>query len=324
MPNDAVVLDDSTLSDAQLLKLMDGGEVEESPNNSSGQAAPAAAGAENNAASEPAKEDPAVEPGKKQEPKQAPVVEDDEEKNVPKGIKKRFSELTGEIRALKAELAKHQKPAEGGPGAASPAEPAKPEEPKMPDLETFPGTYKEYQAKLAEYVGKLTDYKLKLAEEASAAKAASDAAAQRQRDQAKAWEEAETKVKAKPDRADYDEVADSVELPGDAPASGAIAQAIQLSDIGPELLYHLGKNPAVVKQLTAMSPIAAVRELGKIEAKLTAEPVKPTAAAPKEPLPKPPAKAPAGQGGGDAVDLNSEAMSQAVFNREAKRLLNLH
>ena len=56
------------------------------------------------------------------------------------------------------------------------------------------------------------------------------------------------------------------------------------SDSGPELAYHLAKNPETVKHINSLSPLAAAREIGRIEASLS------TPAAPRE---KPASKAPA-------------------------------
>lgn len=64
--------------------------------------------------------------------------------------------------------------------------------------------------------------------------------------------------------ADYDEVmggADTVVAP-------YITDAILTSDRGPEVAYHLAKNSALAEKLNRLSPIAAAREIGRIEAAL--------------------------------------------------------
>lgn len=43
------------------------------------------------------------------------------------------------------------------------------------------------------------------------------------------------------------------------------------SDEGPALLYYLGKNPDIADSLSRLSPLAAAREMGKIESKLVKE-----------------------------------------------------
>lgn len=66
---------------------------------------------------------------------------------------------------------------------------------------------------------------------------------------------------------DFVEVVTSPELPG---LQGTPAfQAILESEQGAEVAYYLGKNPARAHQIAAMSPIAQVREIGRIEAAIS-------------------------------------------------------
>lgn len=75
-----------------------------------------------------------------------------------------------------------------------------------------------------------------------------------------------------------------------APAvANAIGSALKESDIGPELVIHLGKHPETIERLVGMSPYRAVAELGRIEAEILAKKegkAKPvTTQAPKPPSP---------------------------------------
>jgi hypothetical protein len=63
-----------------------------------------------------------------------------------------------------------------------------------------------------------------------------------------------------------------------------VVDALLDSDSGPDLAYHLAKHPETVKRINALPPLAAARELGRIEASLS------TPAAPRD---KPASKAPA-------------------------------
>lgn len=56
------------------------------------------------------------------------------------------------------------------------------------------------------------------------------------------------------------------------PISDPMAEFIAESDIGPELAYHLGKNPRKAAEIFSMSPVKAARELTRIEAELAAQP----------------------------------------------------
>lgn len=52
--------------------------------------------------------------------------------------------------------------------------------------------------------------------------------------------------------------------------SEVMADAIQDSETGPQLAYHLASNPDAAAAIAAMSPLAQVRALGRIEAALEA------------------------------------------------------
>lgn len=52
----------------------------------------------------------------------------------------------------------------------------------------------------------------------------------------------------------------------------AISSYVAESETGPEVAYHLAKNPVVLDEIMRMSPYQAGRELLKLEAKLTAPP----------------------------------------------------
>lgn len=62
-----------------------------------------------------------------------------------------------------------------------------------------------------------------------------------------------------------------------------MAAAIKDSEMGPEIAYHLGKNVAESKRIYALNPLAQAREIGRIEAKLSANPapVKKVSSAPE-------------------------------------------
>jgi hypothetical protein len=60
-----------------------------------------------------------------------------------------------------------------------------------------------------------------------------------------------------------------------------MARAIQASEIGPDVLYHLGTNPKEAARIARLDPILQAREIGKIEVQLgSAPPVKRTSNAP--------------------------------------------
>ncbi|HEU4707931.1 MAG TPA: hypothetical protein VFS17_01330, partial [Methylophilaceae bacterium] len=148
---------------------------------------------------------------------------------------------------------------------------AKPEgKPKQEDF----ATYEDYLEALAKHT---------VAEERRKAEAEAEEAKEKQTREAKAKTYAERAEKARERMPDFDDVVDQ-----DLPVSRAMIEVIMESDIGPDLAYYLGKNPDEATRIAQLSPIAAARELGKIEAKLTpadkTDPPKPSDA-PKPPNP---------------------------------------
>lgn len=69
------------------------------------------------------------------------------------------------------------------------------------------------------------------------------------------------------------------------PITPAMAEAIMDSDYGPEVAYHLGKNPNEAARIANLNPVSQARELGRLEA-LVSQPrqVKQPAAAPVNPV----------------------------------------
>lgn len=99
-----------------------------------------------------------------------------------------------------------------------------------------------------------------------------------------------------------------------AKISPALEEALLDSDRGPELVYHLAKNPAEADRLNAMNDRQMNREIGRLEAAMsTAKPAPPAARTTSAPAPiKPgsPASAPA--------NTDPNKMDQAAFEAWAK------
>ena len=76
---------------------------------------------------------------------------------------------------------------------------------------------------------------------------------------------------------DFEQVAYNPSLP----VTDVMAQAIQASDIGPEVIYYLGSNPKEASRISRLPPVLQAKEIGKIEVNLTSNPpVKNTSTAP--------------------------------------------
>ena len=76
---------------------------------------------------------------------------------------------------------------------------------------------------------------------------------------------------------DFEQVAYNPKLP----VTETMAQTIQASDNGPDVIYYLGSNPKEAERIARLSPLLQAREIGKIEARLGANPpAKKTSTAP--------------------------------------------
>ena len=76
---------------------------------------------------------------------------------------------------------------------------------------------------------------------------------------------------------DFEQVAYNPNLP----VTEYMAQSIQASDIGPDVLYYLGSNPKEADRIARLAPILQAKEIGKLEASLSSNPpVKRTSTAP--------------------------------------------
>ncbi len=171
---------------------------------------------------------------------------------------RRVAELEAEIKSLRGGKADSSASGDGGG--------SDPDEPKPGDFKT-----------VGDYTRALVKYEAKKAGEAGQAKA------DQERQQGEANATVEAFVKRQDDfRAatpDYDEVIEAC----DANYPVLINQYLVESESGPQLAYHLAKNPDEFTRLKKLSPSRLLAELGKLEAKLEkpAAP-KPAAAATSE------------------------------------------
>ena len=90
-----------------------------------------------------------------------------------------------------------------------------------------------------------------------------------------AYQDREEEARTKYD--DFEQVAYNPKLP----ITETMAQTIQTSEIGPDVIYYLGSNPKEADRIARLSPLLQAREIGKIEARLAANPpAKKTSTAP--------------------------------------------
>lgn len=232
-------------------------------------------------ATEPAKSaegggEPAVESAT--EPKAQPA-EEATDAQIPnqearQKVNLRFSELSEARKAAEAKATQAEADAKAARDALALAEQraaelqAKYEPPKPDELGPEPAREQfvndaEYKAALMEYAG---DKAIRERDQRQA-----------QERMAKSWSERQAKAKA--EIPDYDATMASA---SNLMVSNQVRDAILESEVGPKILHHLAKNPALVNDLAKMSPTAALLTIGRLDAKFApaaaSEPAKGAAA----------------------------------------------
>lgn len=230
-------------------------------------------------------------------------------------IDKRFRKLASQRdearqRAEKAERELAAKSTPPGP-AAQPVTEAQPAtattKPAPPDPSKWTGTWEELEAAKLDYVEKLTDWK--------AGERERKAATERQQAEARTlhttWE-----AKSKAFGEDNPDFEDAIANIGPLVTRAGVADLIKESDVGPEMVLYLHTHPSEVTRMGACKTQAALaRELGKLEAQLSA-PVSNTTAPAKAKLPKPPTSV----GAGSPASIDLDKCDMRSFKREVGKL----
>ena len=185
----------------------------------------------------------------------------EEKKQNPK-LEKRFSELTKQREEARKEAQREREAREALENKIKElegkAEPKPVEENVKPQPSQFNDAF-EYAEALAEWS----------AEQAILNREKAEVERKEQEDRQKladSWKKREAAIKA--DLPDYDEMIASA---ADVTVNDIVRDAIIESDVGPRILYHLAENPELVETLNSSSPIKALREIGKLEAKFEAK-----------------------------------------------------
>ena len=181
-----------------------------------------------------------------------------------KGVQKRINELVRQREEEKREKEYWRE------FAVKSQKETKTETPKpegKPDVSQFQ-SYEDYLEALADWKSETKINALRAESERS----------QRSHSQAQAIKTFDSK--ADKTREKYDDF-DAVALDPSLTVSPPMTDAIMESEIGPEILYFLGNNQTEAKRIAALSPFAAAREIGRLEAKLLSKPVKKASSAPE-------------------------------------------
>lgn len=91
---------------------------------------------------------------------------------------------------------------------------------------------------------------------------------------------AEREEDARGKYSDFEQVAYNPQLR----VTDVMAETIKSSEIGPDLAYWLGSNPKEADRISRLSPLMQAREIGKIEARVSAEPPQKKTTSAPEPI----------------------------------------
>ncbi|NUB07016.1 hypothetical protein FW320_12630 [Azospirillum sp. Vi22] len=198
---------------------------------------------------------------------------DDGPKKPPKGVQKRLDELTRNWRDAERDRDHWRDMAmRGGQPPQQQEQKPAPAVNAAPKPEDFPT----YDAFLIAQAKHELRQEMTQAEQAKVQEQQAKVQEQQASQVATNWRTQVDTAKGK--YADFEAVAFS------APISEPVAHMVAASDVGADLAYHLGKNPDEARRISALPPVAAARELGRLEAKLSAAPPpKPTQAPPPPP-----------------------------------------
>ena len=217
-------------------------------------------------APKPEAETPAESKADPDEPDDEAGEAAEERKPLPKGVQRKINKLTrrvGEFAEENRELKERLAQLEQGQVQEKPAD-AKPVADGKPKLEDFDFDVEAHAEALVEW---------KLEQKAKAEQAAS---------LEKAFREKEAAFEA--EHPDYRDVAYSDELP----MPPHVAAVIHTTENPPAIAYYLGNNVEEAAQIAQMTPLAAARAIGRIEAKLAAPAEKPAPVLPKKTTTAPP------------------------------------
>jgi hypothetical protein len=184
--------------------------------------------------------------------------QDDETKPKKKGgFKKRIERFQKRLSEKEAEV-EHWKQ------AALKSQPQPKPESKTADVKPVDKPKAESFETHDEYVEALTDWKMEQREKAQEIKSKEAQVRTEFQKTVDAFQAKVTEFKEEND--DFDEVVADVD---DIPLSFAIHDAIMTSDLGPQVMYELAKNRKELVRINGLSAIAAAREIGKLEARLS-------------------------------------------------------
>lgn len=207
------------------------------------------------------KPEPVVEEDKQSEPEADKEATGTEERKPNPKLERRFSEITKQREQAREEARKEREAREALEARlkeletkVNPVPESKPDE----DTEPMPSQFED----AFDYAKALADWSTKKALRERDKQEADRRRAEEEAQKHKGW--ADRIAKAKAVLPDFDDMVAS----SDVVVSNEVREAIIDSDVGPQVLYYLAENPEFADKLAKMSAPSALREIGKLEARL--------------------------------------------------------
>jgi hypothetical protein len=228
--------------------------------------------------------------------------------------KQRADSLQAQIEAMNRERQAPPPPQTESPGEADESKEASGEVAQSqsgatgakakPDQSDF-DSYEEFQEALVEWkVGEqLTVHTERLAsiEQESAQKRAHEQAVAAHSERIDAF---------RADHSDFDAVIDKAK---DLPMTRPMQDSVLNSEAGPAIMYHLSRNPEECDRIASMHPLQAIKEIGKIEARLEGAQTGPSS--PAEPVTRAPRPIKPVGGGATASTVSIDKLPYQEFKR---------
>ena len=195
---------------------------------------------------------------------EAATAEEQERKPNPK-IERRFSEITKQREAARQEAERERQARIDLENKLREMEAKLKPAPQEP-VEADPKPKPEQFSDMFEYAEALSEWTADKRIKEEKAKEAAQKVEQERQKVMETWSSRVNDFREK--TPDFDDLVGSA----DVTVSNEVRDAIFESDVGPQILYHLAENPDVAKKLQGMSPIGALRMIGKLEAKFEDSP----------------------------------------------------
>ena len=219
--------------------------------------------AESPADNEAVEETEPLDQDEQSEPKEAEKEANQEGERKPPKLEKRFSEITKQREEARQEAQRErQARVDLEQRLAALEQQRQPQQQSYVDQEPQPSQF----ADAFEYAKALAEFST---EKALAERDRQVAQAREQEAQQKIIQSWAQKVQdAKAELPDFDDLVAA----SDVVVNNAVRDAILESDVGPRILYHLAENNDLAKKIASLNPNAALREIGKLEAKFEVKP----------------------------------------------------